>query len=64
MEEEKIQKGLHYLRLEAQTQLRKDIRQENKERTAVIKDVVMPIAGIIISILSLMIAYAALHLKQ
>jgi hypothetical protein len=64
MEEGKIQKDLDYLRLEAQKQLRKDIRQENKEGTAVMKDLVVPIGGIIISILSLLIAYAALHLKQ
>jgi hypothetical protein len=55
MEEGKTQEGLHYLRLEAQKQLRKDIRQENKEGTAVMKDVVVPIGGIIISILSLLI---------
>jgi hypothetical protein len=51
-----------------QTELRKAIRQEQKERremwTTVVKDIIAPIGGIIISIGSLMIAYAALKLKQ
>ena len=58
----------HHLRLKAQTQLRKDIRQEQKERremwTMVVKDIIAPIGGIIISVLSLLIAYAALKLKH
>jgi hypothetical protein len=48
--------------------LRKAIRQEQKERreaiTAIIKDVISPIGALIISILSLLIAYAALKLKH
>jgi hypothetical protein len=63
-----ISKGLHYLKVEVQAQLRKDIRQEKKERretvTAIVKDVISPLGSLIISILSLMIAYAALKLKH
>jgi hypothetical protein len=48
--------------------LRSNIRQEQRERretvTALIKDIISPVGGIIISILSLLIAYAALKLKQ
>ena len=51
-----------------QTELRKAIRQEQKERremwTTLVKDIVAPIGGIVISILSLLIAYAALKLKH
>jgi hypothetical protein len=58
----------HHLTRAAQAQLRNDIRQEQKERreewTAIIKDLVVPIGGIIISVLSLLIAYAALKLKH
>jgi hypothetical protein len=57
-----------FLTAKAQTQLRQAIRQEKKERreiwTTLIKDIITPIGGIIISILSLMIAYAALKLKH
>jgi len=63
-----IEKGLHYLKVEIQAQLRKDIRQERKERremwTALVKDIVSPLGSLIISILSLLIAYAALKLKH
>jgi hypothetical protein len=48
--------------------LRSRIRQERKERrevaTAIIKDIFVPLATITISILSLLIAYAALKLKR
>jgi hypothetical protein len=51
-----------------QTDLRRAIRQEQRERremwTIVVKDVVVPIGGILISVLSLMIAWAALHIKR
>jgi hypothetical protein len=57
-----------YLTKKAHVQLSKDIRQEQKERlelkTAVIKDIIGPISALIISILSLLIAYAALKLKH
>jgi hypothetical protein len=57
-----------YLSIAAQAQLRRAIRQEKKERreiwTTVVKDIITPIGGIVISILSLMIAYAALKLKH
>jgi hypothetical protein len=48
--------------------LRSRIRLEKKERreivTTLVKDIISPIGGIIISILSLLIAYAALKLKH
>jgi hypothetical protein len=48
--------------------LRSRIRQEKKERreylTAIVKDLVVPISTIIISIISLLIAYTALKLKH
>lgn len=48
--------------------LRSGIRQEKKERreaiTSIIKDIISPIGALIISILSLLIAYAALKLKH
>ena|SRR5579864_3622106 len=48
--------------------LRSKIRQEQKERRetmiAIMKDIVSPIGSLIISILSLLIAYAALKLKH
>lgn len=57
----------HHLTPAAQTQLRQAIRQEKKERremvTSIINDIISPIGGIIISILSLLVAYLALKLK-
>lgn len=68
MEQAQINKGMHYLSLEMQTQLRKDIRQERKERremwSSIVKDIVSPIGSLIISILSLLIAFAALKIKH
>lgn len=59
---------LPYMTPAMQTELRRSIRQEQKERrevwTIVVKDVVVPIGGIVISVLSLMIAWAALHVKH
>ena len=60
--------GPQILTPKAYSDLRSKIRQEKKERretfTAIIKDIVSPIGALIISILSLLIAYAALHLKH
>jgi hypothetical protein len=58
---------LAYMTPTMQTDLRRAIRQERERRemwTMVVKDVVVPIGGIVISVLSLMIAWAALHIKR
>jgi hypothetical protein len=59
---------LAYMTPTMQTDLRRAIRQEQRERremwTMVVKDVVVPIGGIVISVLSRMIAWAALHIKR
>jgi hypothetical protein len=59
---------LAYMTPAMQTDLRRAIRQEQRERremwTMVMKDLVVPIGGILISVLSLMIAWAALHIKH
>lgn len=48
--------------------VRSDIRKEKKERSerwiSLIKDVVIPLGSFLIGILSLLVAYAALHLKH
>jgi hypothetical protein len=63
-----VHRQMKFLSLEAQATLRKEIRLEKKEYretwTALIKDVLVPIGGIVISVLSLMIAYAALKLRH
>lgn len=60
--------GIPYLTHTGYDKLRSRIRQEKKERreavTAIVKDIISPIGSLIISILSLLIAYAALHLKH
>jgi hypothetical protein len=60
--------GPEILTPRAYASLRSAIRQEQKERkeavVSVVKDIVSPIGGLIISILSLLIAYAALKLKH
>lgn len=52
----------------AYADLRSKIRQERKERretvTAIVKDIISPLGALIISIMSLLIAYAALKLKH
>lgn len=59
---------LRFMSPAIQTELRKAIRQKQKERremcVTVVKDIVVPIGGILISIFSLVIAYAALKLKH
>ena len=63
---EKVLGEFYALTPQGYADLRTAIRQERKERREVwmawIKDVVVPIGGIVISILSLMIAYAALKI--
>jgi hypothetical protein len=60
--------GRPYLTNRGYSDLRSKIRQERKERretaTAIVKDIISPLGALIISILSLMIAYAALKLKH
>lgn len=60
--------GPQILTAKGYSELRSKIRQEKKERretfVAIIKDIISPIGALIISILSLLIAYAALHLKR
>lgn len=57
-----------HLTVAAQVELRQAIRQEQKELRekwmGMVKDVVVPLGGIVISILSLLIAYSALHMKH
>lgn len=57
-----------YLTNKAPTQLGKEIRKERRERLelriVIVKDLISPIGPLIISILSLLIAYAALRLKH
>jgi hypothetical protein len=60
--------GVPYLTHAGYAKLRSRIRQEKKERreaiTAIIKDIISPLGALIISILSLLIAYAALKFKH
>lgn len=60
--------GSAYLTHAGYDKLRARIRQERKERreaiTSIIKDIISPLGALIISILSLLIAYAALKLKH
>jgi hypothetical protein len=60
--------GTAYLTHAGYDKLRARIRQERKEHreaiTSIIKDIISPIGALIISILSLLIAYAALKLKH
>ena len=59
--------GVTMLTTKGYAEVRKSIRQEKKERremwTALVKDVFVPLGGIVISIISLLIAYAALKIK-
>jgi len=60
--------GAPYLTHAGYDKLRSSIRQEKKARreaiTSIIKDVINPIGALVISIISLLIAYAALKLKH
>lgn len=60
--------GRPYLTHAGHAKLRSGIRQEKKERreaiTSIIKDIISPLGALIISILSLLIAYAALKLRH
>ena len=60
--------GSYVLLPRAYAVLRSQMREERKGRresiTAIIKDIISPIGALIISILSLLIAYAALKLKH
>jgi hypothetical protein len=60
--------GRPYLTNKGYSDLRSKIRQERKDRretvTAIVKDIISPIGALIISILSLLIAYAAVKLKH
>jgi hypothetical protein len=63
-----IEDSSRFLTTEALHELNKAIRQERKDRRDIaitlIKDIISPIGALIISILSLLIAYAALKLKH
>jgi histidinol phosphatase-like enzyme len=60
--------GYWTLNPKAYDDLRKRIRQERKERREIwiswVKDVIAPLGGIAISIISLLIAYAALNIRR